>query len=187
MHTRNVVATLLAVALAAACDTGAPDVVGPELRSSKAAAPKMVPFKATLTYQSTAPAEVERCGPGEIGMTLTKAGNATHLGRFTVVASQCLDPATGAITKGEAVFTAANGDQVFATQSGQVSGSPPVLAFELDYTITGGTGRFAGASGSINATGDFDVRTGGGTASLEGVMSSPGSPATRAAPGQGGE
>lgn len=175
MHSRNLVVTLLALAVAAACGKDAPDVVGPQLRSSKAAAPKMVPFKATLTYQSTAPAPVERCAPGEIGMSLTKAGNATHLGRFTVVASQCLDPATGAISKGEAVFTAANGDQVFATQSGRVTGSPPVLAFELDYTVTGGTGRFAGASGSIKATGDFDVRTGGGTASLEGVISSPGS------------
>jgi hypothetical protein len=175
MHTRNLVLALVAVALAAACQKDAPDPVGPELRSSKAAAPKMVPFKGRLTYQSTAPVPLERCASGEIGMSLTKAGNATHLGRFTVAASQCLDPATGAITKGEAVFTAANGDQVFATQSGRVTGSPPVFAFELDYTVTGGTGRFAGASGSIHATGDFDVRTGGGTASLEGVISSPGS------------
>jgi hypothetical protein len=173
MHTRNIAVTLLAVALAAACERGSPNLVGPEVRASKSAAPKMVPFKATLTYQSTAPAQVDRCGPEEIGMSLTKAGNATHLGRFAAVASQCLDPATGTIAKGEAIFTAANGNQVFARHSGQVTGSPPVLAFEIHYTITGGTGRFAGASGSINAIGDFDVRTGGGSASLEGVISSP--------------
>ena len=175
MRTLKAIITAALVVLAVACENGTPDLTRPELRFSKATAPKMVPFKATLTYQSTAPVPVERCGPGEIGMSLTKAGDATHLGRFTVVASQCLDPATGAITKGEAVFTAANGDQVFATQSGRVTGSPPVLGFELTYTVTGGTGRFAGASGSIRATGDFDVRTGGGSASLEGVISSPGS------------
>lgn len=174
-HTRNLVGTLLAVALGAACEQGTPNLAGPELRLSKAAAPTVVPFKASLTYQSTAPAPVERCGPGEIGMSLTKVGNATHLGDFRVASSQCLDPATGVITKGEAIFTAANGDQVFTMHSGGVTGSPPVLAFELHYTVTGGTGRFAGASGSIQATGDFDVRTGGGTASLEGVISSPGS------------
>lgn len=175
MHTRKMVVTLLAVAVAAACDQGTANVVGPDVRLSKAAAPKMVPFKARLTYESTAPAQVDRCGPEEIGMGLTKVGTATHLGRFTVVASQCLDPATGTIAKGEAIFTAANGDQLFARHSGRVTGSPPVLAFELTYSVTGGTGRFATASGTIMARGDFDVRTGGGSASLDGVISSPGS------------
>lgn len=174
MNKGKALVTLLAIALTAACEQGTQKLVGPELRLSKSPTPKMVPFKARLTYQSV-PAQLSRCGPSDIGLSLTKFGNATHLGRFTVAASQCLDPETGIITKGEAIFTAANGDQVFARHSGQVTGSPPVLAFEIHYTVTGGTGRFAGASGGIDATGDFDVRTRGGTASLDGVISSPGS------------
>jgi hypothetical protein len=174
MRTLKAIVTPALVVLAVACENGTPNLAGPEVLLSKAAASKMVPFKGTLTYQST-PAPVDRCGPGEIGASLTKVGNATHLGRFTVASSQCFDPATRAITKGEAIFTAANGDQLFARHSGRVTGSPPVLAFEIDYTVTGGTGRFAGASGSIRATGHRDTRTGGGSASLVGVISSPGS------------
>lgn len=45
---------------------------------------------------------------------------------------------------------AANGDSLFAESSGQATetGTPGVVTIVENHTITGGTGRFAGASGS---------------------------------------
>ena len=50
---------------------------------------------------------------------------------------------------------AANGDQIFATSTGSGTQSAPGVAvgitldIDLVYTITGGTGRFADASGTL--------------------------------------
>ena len=59
------------------------------------------------------------------------------------------------------------------TKAGQLSGSEPPLRIDLSVTITGGTGRFAGASGSISVVSDFDPATGRGAASMSGAMSEP--------------
>lgn len=78
------------------------------------------------------------------------AGVATHLGRFTVESPHTVNlidmKATGKFT-----FNAANGDAVTADFYGQASttGNPDVLAIVEHGTITGGTGRFAGATGTF--------------------------------------
>jgi len=48
---------------------------------------------------------------------------------------------------GTVVFTAVNGDQLFADIDGAFT-SP--TSIEATYTFTGGTGRFAGASGDAD-------------------------------------
>jgi hypothetical protein len=54
------------------------------------------------------------------------------------------------------VFTAANGDKVFGASNGTITGGPEGLVSShesvLVQTITGGTGRFTNASGTMNAT-----------------------------------
>jgi hypothetical protein len=58
-------------------------------------------------------------------------------------------------------YTAPNGDQVFATSVGTGTPSgPTTIDFSGVTTITGGTGRFAGATGVMNATGTVDTATG---------------------------
>ena len=54
------------------------------------------------------------------------------------------------------VFTAANGDKLFGTSTGTVTGGPEGLLHSqesvLVQTITGGTGRFQNASGTFTGT-----------------------------------
>lgn len=82
-------------------------------------------------------------------------GNGTHLGRFTLTWDWVVDlpslSGVGAIT-----FRAANGDRLFTrVDDGQAypTEDPSVLRFTRTHIITGGTGRFAGASGSFYAEG----------------------------------
>ena len=72
-------------------------------------------------------------------------------------------------------FTAANGDTLVATFTGQATVvSPGVLSVLDTATISGGTGRFAGAIGSFTAERVFVMATGIITGSFEGTISSPG-------------
>jgi hypothetical protein len=83
---------------------------------------------------------------------------ATHLGRFTLDVPHVVDPATRTGV-GLYIFTAANGDMLIAQFTGQAT---PIVGTDLLYiveaaTITGGTGRFDGASGDFTAHRLFDT------------------------------
>jgi hypothetical protein len=85
-------------------------------------------------------------------------GTATHVGNYTIVNSHCLDPRTGALTGGTFVKTAANGDQLFGTYLGTASVIQPptpigIFGISGTVTFTGGTGRFAGATGTTSMEG----------------------------------
>lgn len=78
------------------------------------------------------------------------AGNATQLGKFTMT----FDAEVNLLTRvgiGSSEFIAANGDRVFADFVGQstLTGTPGLISIVETYTITGGTGRFADATGSF--------------------------------------
>jgi hypothetical protein len=102
-------------------------------------------------------------------------GHATHLGRFTVVIPHLVDTSTR-IAIGSYQLTAANGDLLFADFIGQASPAPmPVVLFiEETATITGGTGRFAGAGGGFTVERLFDTVAGTTVGFIGGAMSSPG-------------
>src|SRR5262245_61045774 len=76
------------------------------------------------------------------------SGEATHLGKFTLVREATLgDPTDGGFeVKGQATLTAANGDQLFATIGGTFN--PATGQGVLIYEWVGGTGRFADATGT---------------------------------------
>ena len=84
-------------------------------------------------------------------MSANLTGNATHLGRFTLSMPHEVNLADTPISAtGTFVFIAANGDQVSGTFTGLIdSGAPPVVHVTETAAITGGTGRFAGASGGF--------------------------------------
>ena len=66
-------------------------------------------------------------------------GTATHTGKYEIVNSHCLDPATGALTNGTFVKTAANGDQLFGTYVGSASviqPPAPIGIFGISGTVT---------------------------------------------------
>jgi hypothetical protein len=98
------------------------------------------------------------CPQGTLLVVLDGSGTATHVGRYTITNSHCLDLATGAFTNGTFVKTAANGDQLYGTYSGLgtvIVAPAPVGRFQIagTLTFTGGTGRFAGVSGTAEMSG----------------------------------
>jgi hypothetical protein len=99
-------------------------------------------------------------------------GEGAHLGRFTVAFPHTVNFATRTGV-GTYTFTAANGDTLTATFTGQAQ-LGTVTSIVEHATITGGTGRFAGATGSFTAHRLFDPATGRTTGSFEGTISSVG-------------
>ena len=98
-----------------------------------------VPFKGRAEYTLTA---VEPDGT----LRYIGTGLATHLGLFTADAS--LFPHGDGITfSATASFTAANGDQLFLIAEGAFTSPTSVVG---TATITGGTGRFEGATGDAD-------------------------------------
>ena len=85
------------------------------------------------------------CTTGPI-VTTTASGKATHMGRVTAVWNQCAIGSTGGWTGQTATIEAANGDQLF------LEGTNPDGADPFWVTIVGGTGRFDGATGLIQAS-----------------------------------
>jgi hypothetical protein len=103
-------------------------------------------------------------------------GQATHLGRFTVVADVQADVATG-IPQGDWTLTAANGDMLFLAMGGH--GIDPTHGFGA-FMVKGGTGRFEGETGYYEQIITFAVPLGSSstipyTDVLKGTISSTGS------------
>ena len=96
-----------------------------------------------------------------MSVTASGSGNATQLGRFAVTYAVEVNLLTIAGI-GSAQFVAANGDSLFAEGTGQATetGTPGVFNVVEHFTITGGTGRFVGASGSISLDRVVDTTTG---------------------------
>lgn len=120
-----------------------------------------LPFHGTLETSHSQP------DPATNTLRVEGTGTATHLGRFTLVT---LVTVTGSE---HMTLTAANGNVLFATGTGQLVPSEDGLTLDTmeDMTITGGTGRFAGATGSFILR-QFDVApTHSSSASFKGTIS----------------
>ena len=99
-------------------------------------------------------------------------GTASHLGRFTVVADFTLNLAT-ASGGGTATYTAANGDVLTATVTGQAVVGGGMAVVTETVTITGGTGRFAGATGTLTVVRRVVQATGVSSGTIEGTITVP--------------
>jgi hypothetical protein len=106
-----------------------------------AAAQKQVPFRGIFHGKDTV-------NPPTI--TTSGTGNGTHIGNFSLTQETSL---TSAPPAGSAHWVAANGDRIestFVVVSFQLNTPPGYATITESHTITGGTGRFAGAQGSFN-------------------------------------
>jgi hypothetical protein len=103
-------------------------------------------------------------------------GTATQLGQFEVTVPHFVDTPTRTAA-GYYEFTAANGDTLIAHFTGAASptATPGVIYIVETANITGGTGRFAGATGSFVVERLFDRIAGTTIGSFEGTISTPGS------------
>jgi len=135
------------------------------------AAGEQVPFKGSLEGDVT----VEPLTPPFVHVDVDADGNATELGSFELDIPHDVNRADGTAV-GSYEFTAANGDAVFADFTGQSTPTetPGVLYIVEMATITGGTGRFAGATGNFTVERLFDTVTGTTVGSFKGTISSPG-------------
>jgi hypothetical protein len=104
----------------------------------------------------------------------TGGGIATHLGLFTVTwhFTVLLADGTGS---GPVTFSAANGDQICTTAAGTSgpTATPGVFHIVEVQTITGGTGRFANAKGTLSVDRLTDLNTGLTSGSFSAIITLP--------------
>jgi hypothetical protein len=145
-------------------------LLGLAVAASRASAGEQVPFKGTFDAVSA-----QTPIPPVVHDEITGEGQATHLGRFDVVVSATVDLATRT-GMGTYTFVAANGDTLTATFTGasQPTATPGVFLITENATITGGTGRFAGATGGFVVERLFEPATHAVTGRIAGTVSSPG-------------
>jgi hypothetical protein len=139
-----------------------------------AAALNQVPFKGSLQGH-----EIDTPQGGPPPTTLSVDGNATGVatlvGQFSFSYQLTVILANGTAT-GSAQLIAANGDSVFTTVAGssEPTTTPGVNSITEINTITGGTGRFAGAQGSFIVERLINLATGFTSGSFHGSITSPG-------------
>jgi hypothetical protein len=138
-----------------------------------AAAQKQVPFKGTLQGH-----EVDTPHGGPPPSTLSVNGSVTgigsHVGEFTFTYTLTVTLANGTAT-GSAQLVAANGDSIFTTITGSSEPTEPdISAITETNTITGGTGRFAGAQGVFIVDRLVNRVTGLTSGSFHGTITPPG-------------
>ena len=131
------------------------------------AAGEQVPFKGRLEGVVT----VTPLAPPFVAVYVDATGRATHLGRFTLDIPHVVNRATSTAI-GTYEFTAANGDTLTADFAGlsMPTSTPGVIAIVESAIITGGTGRFAGATGHFTAERLFDRVNGTTTGSFKGTI-----------------
>ena len=142
--------------------------------AAPAAAADQVPFTLNGTGVVTG---VTHLPGGLTQMNATVSGTATHLGNTTGPLTRIQDHQGNFSTT--TVLVGANGtDSVFLTISGSFEtpqGNQCVITSTGTYTVTGGTGAFANATGSGTITTEIDQRAGTATGTYEGTISRPSS------------
>jgi hypothetical protein len=111
--------------------------------------------------------------PDSIAVDANIPGLATHLGEFTYSYKVLVNIQEGSAA-GTGELIAANGDRVFLSITGQgdpIGTDVPNLnsIVEID-SITGGTGRFAGAVGGVTVRRLIDLATGFTSGSIHGTI-----------------
>lgn len=117
-------------------------------------------------YEVTNPvaAAVGRCAPG--GRTVVfgpgnkYAAGSSNLGAFTPAGSHCIKPPLPApYDSGIITLSFTVGDTLDATYSGALtaSGTPGLFDNVQNFVVSGGTGRFLGASGAFTGLGTVDM------------------------------
>ena len=114
--------------------------------------------KAVSINLSGAIVSIERCSATEMCQMTNVAGRATNIGSLVGTLSERIDVTDGSYS-GTGVFATPNGDTMETEYQGQAF--PPdqsgTVRFIESHVVTGGTGRFAGATGNFDVTGAADA------------------------------
>ena len=138
------------------------------------AAQKQIPFKGSIQGHE---ASTPQGGPPPTTLSVdgSTKGIATVVGQLSF-AYQLTVTLANATSTGIGHLIAANGDSLDTTIVGSLvpSGTPGVASVTEINTITGGTGRFAGAQGSFTVERLLNLATGLTSGSFHGTITSPG-------------
>jgi hypothetical protein len=115
-----------------------------QIKGQEAGAVSLVSFQFPFSHQSIA-----------------AQGRASHFGNYTLTVNFAVDVRAGTTT-GVGTLTAANGDMLFLDQVGHLVANSNFLKTTGTYTITGGSGRFQGATGTITSDFTFGIAVNAG-------------------------
>ena len=154
------------VILAGCSGPAAPSGVAPVAGGAGSAANgnANVPFKGSFEGTQT----VTPSTPPLAIVAMQGTGTGTHVGLFEIALPHTVNFAT-ASASGVATIVAADGSRIVANFTGQAQVGPIVRIVE-QATVTSGTGRFAGISGSFTIRRTFEPATGRTSGSFEGTL-----------------
>jgi hypothetical protein len=137
-----------------------------------AATQNLVPFNGAMQGHEN---DTPQGGPPPTTLNVdgNTTGIATHVGQFSFSYQLTVTLANGTST-GSAHLIAANGDSIYTTVAGSSEITAGVASITEINTITGGTGRFAGAQGSFTVERLVNLGTGFTSGSFHGTITSPG-------------
>jgi hypothetical protein len=140
------------------------------LASATLAAPA-IEEKQLLLKGSWDAVEIAQSVPPNVLVTGSGSANATQLGLYTVSYQLQVNVPPG-FGSGFSQFVAANGDTLFAAVLGKSTPTevPNVITIVEQHTITGGTGRFEGASGNITVERVLNRATGFSSGTMSGTI-----------------
>ena len=96
------------------------------------------------------------CGAGTVQFNSNGTGNSTVIGFFSQQITFCMDMATGqVISPITGVGTTPNGSKIYYSFAGQGIDAATGFMYQ-DFIITGGTGKFEGASGATRLLYDIN-------------------------------
>jgi hypothetical protein len=141
----------------------------PEVKSEVTTKVTRYPFQGTIQSTETSVSIFPT-----MSVTATGSGNATQLGAFTIY-YQAEISLLDLSSVESAEFTGTKGDSLRAEAVGQaVENRTPGMLNVIDiYKITGGTGRFTGASGTITLYRLVSETTGASSSTFEGYILMP--------------
>jgi hypothetical protein len=105
----------------------------------------------------------------------TATGKANHgIGRYTLIGSEFVNLCTLEVSGGQFTLTARKGS-ISGTYTGSAAptSDPNVITYHVEGPITGGTGRYAGVTGSIVFDGIANLATGQLSDKVSGVLFEP--------------
>ncbi len=126
-----------------------------------------IEFNGSYTQQNPPAAATGRCAPAArtvtFGPTIAPASGISTLGAFAPSGSHCINPPLPtSYAEGLFTFDFGMGDLITGSYAGILSATadPQAFANLQDYLVTGGTGRFAGATGSLQGIGTVTFQPG---------------------------
>jgi hypothetical protein len=142
-------------------------VIGPALiaLALAAAAPSWgatFAFTGTTTNDTPPPMPSPLCSAGMVRVAFSSANaavtGASNFGGFSPSLGHCLTLPPSSYSGGVFDFTFDAGDVLSGTYSGffTPTATPGILNSTVDYVVTGGTGRFVGATGGFKGVGTLD-------------------------------